>query len=195
MTVYQIQCLLGYLGYNVGLIDGISGNQTKEAIEDFQKDTNLIVDGIVGESTQEALLNAVSSGSFRKTEEVAKSSSTTTSFWDEIQYFTRDEFRCHCNGRYCNGFPVEPAETLVRVADRVRIHFGAPITISSGIRCSTHNANVGGVCNSRHLIGHAMDYCVQGHTADEILAFVSQQTEIKYCYAINKNYVHMDIGG
>lgn len=196
MTIYQIQCLLAYLGYNPGPIDGVNGVQTRAAVKEFQTNSDLVADGDAGVLTQEALLEAANSGSFCPKNESAASEITSSggNFWDSIQYFTRNEFRCQCNGKYCNGFPAEPAETLVRVADRVRSHFGASVTVSSGVRCSAHNAEVGGVSNSRHLTGHAMDYCVRGHTAAEVLTYVQHQPEIKYAYAINSNYIHMDIG-
>jgi hypothetical protein len=82
-------------------------------------------------------------------------------FWDEIEYFTREEFRCQCGGKYCDGFPVEPQEFMVRTVNEIRRRLGAPITIvesgGSGVRCKQHNANVGGVANSLHLTGNAAD--------------------------------------
>ncbi|KMQ73774.1 D-Ala-D-Ala carboxypeptidase family metallohydrolase [Marinobacter subterrani] len=44
----------------------------------------------------------------------------------------------------------------------VRKHFNAPITITSGCRCESHNANVGGSPNSQHLRGRAADIQVEG---------------------------------
>lgn len=118
---------------------------------------------------------------------------TATSWWDDIKYFDRDEFECHCEGKYCDGYPAEPSQILVRVADRVREHFGAPAIVSSGVRCKTHNANVGGVANSKHLSGKAMDFCISGKTAEQVLAYVEKQPEINYAYAIDREYVHMDV--
>ena len=116
-----------------------------------------------------------------------------TSWWDSIKYFDRDEFECHCDGKYCDGYPAEPSKVLVQVADRVRAHFGATATVSSGVRCKTHKANVGGVANSKHLSGKAMDFCIAGKTAEQVLAYVVQQPEINYAYAIDSAYVHMDV--
>lgn len=116
-----------------------------------------------------------------------------TNWWDSIKYFDREEFECHCGGKYCDGFPAEPSQVLVRVADRVREHFGAPAIASSGVRCKTHNANVGGVANSKHLSGKAMDFCIVGKSAEQVLSYVEQQPEINYAYAIDSEYVHMDV--
>ena len=32
-----------------------------------------------------------------------------------------------------------------------------PLNVNSGLRCTRHNADVGGVWNSLHLTGHAID--------------------------------------
>jgi uncharacterized protein YcbK (DUF882 family) len=65
--------------------------------------------------------------------------------------------------------------------------------VSSGVRDSRHNAAVGGVSNSRHLKGKAMDFDVEGKTSDQVLTYVQKQPEIRYAYAIDGDYVHMDI--
>jgi uncharacterized protein YcbK (DUF882 family) len=111
--------------------------------------------------------------------------------WDDIRNFTRDEFACRCG---CGADDI--SLVTVKVAQRVRDHFNAPVIVSSGVRCPTHNARVGGVQNSRHLAGHAtaMDFCVKGHSANEVLSYVNEQPEVVYAYAIDGNYVHMDMG-
>lgn len=114
-------------------------------------------------------------------------------WWDSIKHFTREEFECHCGGKYCNGYPAEPAKQLVQVADRVREHFGAAAIVSSGVRCKNHNAIVSGISGSRHLTGKAMDFCVTGKSAEQVLVYVKQQPEINFAYAIDSQYVHMDI--
>lgn len=192
MTVKQKQCLLAFLGYYVGEIDGIWGTLSKTATKAFQQDHGLKVDGIFGEATGKAARTAVANYENKK-------ATTTTpvkdsgSFWDEITYFDRSEFACHCGGKYCNGFPAEPQEKLIRVADRARKALGGAATVSSGVRCSRHNSSVGGVSHSRHLQGKAMDFCIAGKTAEQVLAYVQQQPEIRYAYSIDSTFVHMDI--
>ena len=112
MTVKQIQHLLAYLGYYRASVDGIWGNQSSVAASRFQQDYGLPVDGIAGEETQEALKQAVSQGMPEKQEE--------TDFWNGIRYWNREEFRCRCGGKYCDGFPAEPEEALVRLAQQLR---------------------------------------------------------------------------
>lgn len=180
MTIKQKQHLLAYLGYYVGEIDGIWAQLSKIACESFQKDFGgLVVDGICGTETEKALRHAVAYGM------------TKRYFWDTIKYFTRDEFKCKCGK--CGGFPVEPKEKLVKLLDGVREHFNAPAYISSGVRCEAHNAAVGGVSNSRHLYGKAVDFCVSGISSNLVLPYVQKLTGVRYSYAIDSNFVHMDI--
>lgn len=186
MTVKQQQNLLAYLGYYTGAIDGISGIGTKAAIQAFQGDYGgLSVDGICGKQTQEAMKQAVAFG-------MPQRESARADFWADIRYFTKQEFSCKC-GRYCSGDPAEMQEGIVRAAEKVRSYFGAPATVSSGLRCAQHNANVGGVSNSRHLSGKAVDLCVKGKTAQQVLDYVRTLSNIRYAYAIDSRFVHMDI--
>ena len=173
MTMAQKQCLLRYLGYYAGAIDGIWGEQSQQATIDFQRDfAGLPVDGICGEQTEKALKHSVAYGIGKKSDSTdytdVQNNNTgnstdinTGTFWDEIEYFDREEFRCQCKGKYCNGFPVEPQEKMVRTVDEIRRRLGVPVTIvesgGSGVRCPVHNANVGGVANSNHLTGNAAD--------------------------------------
>ena len=160
MTVKQKQCLLAYLGYYTGELDGSYGPLTQAATEAFQRDYGLDVDGRFGPLTEARILGVVASGEAPVVAENAaatENSSATGTFWDEIEYFTREEFRCKCGGKYCTGFPAEPQEAMVRTVDEIRRRLGVPITISSGLRCKTHNAAVGGVSNSQHLYGRAAD--------------------------------------
>ena len=168
MTQKQKQCLLAYLGLYSGAIDGIWGKQSQAAEEEFAR--------IYGAFAPEKLLEAVAK---------------PVDFWAEAPNFTREEFACKCGK--CGGFPEEPSQGLVRLAQRVRSHFDAPATVSSGVRCRTHNERVGGVANSRHLRGLAMDFTVRGRSAKEVLEFVLAQPQTRYAYAIDGNYVHMDV--
>lgn len=187
MTVKQKQCLLAYLGYYVGEIDAVWGTLSKTATLAFQEDHGLKADGLFGDATEKAVRAAVAA------DEGKKPTVNNGTFWDEITYFDRSEFACHCGGKHCNGYPAEPQEKLIRVADRVRKALGGAATVSSGVRCSRHNSSVGGVSNSRHLAGKAMDFCIAGKSAEQTLAYVQNQPEIRYAYAIDSTFVHMDI--
>lgn len=191
MTLQQIQNLLQYLGYYTIQVDGLPGPGTTAAVKAFQADNGLDADGIPGQLTQKALVDAVAKGRFKSSDRPQEGQGGAS--WSDIKYFTREEFRCKCGGKYCNGFPAEPQEGMVRALDAVRAHFGKAIIPSSGVRCPTHNANVGGVSNSRHLSGKAVDFAVPGLSADMVLSYVQNRNGIRYAYAIDASYVHMDI--
>lgn len=170
MTNKQKQHLLAYLGYYVGKIDGDFGTLSKTACKAFQKDfVGLEVDGICGAATEKALKHAVAYGMPAKKEEETKPSASGD-FWDGIKHFKRSEFACKC-GKHCNGYPVEPDEQLVKLLENIREHFNAPVTINSGVRCKTHNANVGGASASQHMKGTAADITVKGIAPAKVAAY------------------------
>lgn len=197
VTIKQIQSLLTYLGYNPGAVDGEDGANTQAAVRRFQQAEGLGVDGVAGVQTQAALKDAVWQDRFAKGNTVPSSGQPpdkTGTFWDSIKYFTRDEPYIACPCGRCGGFPVEPAEKLMRLADAVREDAGKPMVPTSTVRCDAHNAEVGGVATSRHRLGHAMDFVIPGMTANQILSIVRKQKNVVYCYAIDERAVHMDIG-
>ena len=185
MTVKQVQLLLSYLGYSPGEIDGVTGEKTSSAVRSFQQAEGLTADGTAGEKTQQKLKEAVFQGRFRK--------QGAGDFWKDIRYFSRGEPYIACPCGKCGGFPTEPVEKLMRLADRVRAAAGTAMIPSSTVRCKAHNAAVGGVANSRHLTGCAMDFSLRGWTAEKTLALVRQQKEVRYAYAIDGTHVHMDV--
>lgn len=191
MTAKQIQCLLSFLGYYHGLIDGVFGDKTLDAVIAFQDDFGgIAVDGDPGPETQKALRYTVAYGlPGRDTQEEPESDD----FWDDIVYFDREEFRCKCGGKYCKGFPAEPKEAMVRIAEDARKHFGKPAFVVSGLRCKEWNRIQGGVENSQHMKGEACDLQVQGTSADKLLAYLQKQPGVRYAYKINGTNVHFDI--
>lgn len=186
MDQKQIQNLLQYLGFYRGQVDGITGPLTRQAVMDFQSQWGLEPDGEAGEQTQLALRQAVWEGLPEKTGD----------FWSRIRYWNREEFRCRCgqyHSPYCDGFPAEPSQTLVELLDDIRAHFGRPAIPSSGLRCPQHNRDSGGVENSRHLTGRAMDFTIPGIPAETVRAYAAADPRCSYTYVIEGSYVHVDV--
>nr|DAI84758.1 MAG TPA: peptidase [Caudoviricetes sp.] len=178
MTIKQIQCLLVYLGYDPGNIDGANGKNTIAAVRRFQADYGLTPDGIAGAATQKMLIGAVAGTAVKVKKPESSGEPKTWTFWDDIKYFTREEFRCRCGGKYCNGFPAEPAEETVRMADEIRRRAGVPLNVNSGVRCKQHNADVDGVWNSLHLTGQAIDLApIGGNISTTRLQEIAEQVQ------------------
>ena len=197
MTLKQKQALLAYLGFYDGPLDGLWGEGSQRATIDFQRSymAQEDVDGIFGSATEKRILEVIATGENPVDKNAEKGVIVDTApvaFWKDIRYFTRSEFRCPCGK--CGDFPVEPEETLVRLADQVRDHFGAPVIVSSGVRCQAHNDELpGSAKNSYHVRGKAMDFCIQGVPGTKLLAYV-KTLPVHYAYQINgSDFVHMDV--
>lgn len=163
------QCLLYVVdnGYYVGDIDGIWGTLSKTATRCFKKDFGLADNDTYDAETEKALRHAVAYGMPAKKEEPVG--------WNGIKYFTKAEFKCECGGKYCNGYPTDIDMNMVKFADAIRQRIGKPIPVNSGLRCKTHNANVGGVSNSQHLYGTAADLgCPSGVTPAKMAAIAEE---------------------
>ena len=205
MTIKQLQNLLAYLGYYSGDIDGIYWQQTKSAVEGFQKDFGITADGVAGKETEKALKHSVAYGIDKKPDNTdctnVQNNNTenstdinTGTFWDEIGYFTSDEFKCKCGGKYCKGYPHEPDERMVRIVNQLRKNLGVPITIVSGLRCKTWNAIQGGVSNSQHMYGEAADIYARGVSQSRVEAELDKIGGVRYHYPIKgSNNVHFDV--
>lgn len=158
--------------------DGLAGLETKDATVRWQAEHGLTPDGIAGVNTRAKV-----------TEESAEEDDD---WWRNIRYFSRKEFACKC-GRYCDGFPAQMQRGVVDLADRAREELKGVGFISSGLRCPKHKANVGGVSDSQHLSGKAIDMRIEGKSARQTLVWAQKQPEVRYAYAIDPNYVHMDV--
>lgn len=74
-----------------------------------------------------------------------------------MKYFKMKEFECR-DGCEIPASARENIEALVdNVLDPVREAYCKPISVNSGYRCAKHNAAVGGVPNSQHMRGEAVD--------------------------------------
>lgn len=174
MTTRQIQDLLDHLKYGPLDNDDVFGSDTREAVKKFQRAEGLSDDGIPGSLTQAKLLDAVAAGRVYKPQETtSKPPGKTGTFWDEIEFFTREEFRCKCGGKYCNGFQAEMSEDTVRCADEIRRRAGVPLRVNSGLRCERWNAIQGGVKTSNHRTGHAVD--LSGNISPAELYAIAQE--------------------
>jgi len=68
---------------------------------------------------------------------------------------TLTEFKCKCRFKSCTRTFVLPA--TARAFQLTRNIYGEPIRVTSAFRCQRHNERVGGVPNSMHKLGAAID--------------------------------------
>ena len=202
MTMTRLQMNLKFLGLYQGPIDGIKGIQTINAIKKFQETNNLKVDGIAGQQTIDKVREIITNIQTKigvTADGVAGLKTIDAYFrncnketWEDIKHFKKSEFTCKC-GCGLNNIQLE----VVKIADEVREHFGNPAIVTSGTRCPKHNAEVGGVANSRHLKGKAIDMYVQNISWYDLLEYLrelEQKGKIRYCYHINNSdCCHFDI--
>lgn len=82
--------------------------------------------------------------------------------------FRVNEFSCHGKG-CCSTVKIDPK--LAEYLQKIRDHFGKPITINSGYRCEKHNKAVGGASKSRHTQGMAADIVIKGVAPAEVAKY------------------------
>ena len=75
-----------------------------------------------------------------------------------------------CQGKGCCSTTIID-EKLVEYVQRIRDHFGKPVTITSPYRCEVHNKRVGGATRSYHMQGKAADIVVQGVSSREVAKY------------------------
>lgn len=116
-------------------------------------------------------------------------------------HFKKAEFKCKCGGRYCNGYPAgNTSAKLLTILEKIRAHYGKPVTIRSGQRCKKRNAQVGGVSNSMHTKGKAADIyikdiCDTAAGRRQVVA-LAYKYGAKYAYANTKQMgtsVHINV--
>ena len=207
MTMKRLQLNLEYLGYYGGSIDGIKGNQTIEAIKNFQRDNGLVADGIAGQHTidkiREIICNeqrnlGVTVDGVAGQETINARNQKHSYSWNDVQHFKKAEFACK------DGCGFDSIDLrVVKVLEAIRHHFGdKPVIVTSGCRCAKHNRVVGGVQGSRHVAGKAVDFYIPGVSINDIMNYTNSLVRngtLRYTYTgkySNGNMqgaVHIDV--
>lgn len=155
--IKNVQEALAHRGYDPGPIDGWDGPKTQKAIRLFQQNSGLEPDGQVGTLTANRLF-------CEQLSVIAFDSNGAT------PHFARAEFACDCQGEYCDGFPEEMCLELLLKLEALRNALNTPVIITSGVRCPTRNAEVGGAEKSQHLFGQAADLYAPGIPIETVAA-------------------------
>lgn len=101
--------------------------------------------------------------------------------------FKAKEMNCKCN--QCNSTLIDL--DLIKGLQRVRDHFNKPLNITSGYRCPSHNAAVGGARASYHMKGQAADVYINGVTPLEIAQY-AESTGLFNGIGRYSSFVHLD---
>jgi len=104
------------------------------------------------------------------------------------------EFRCRCNYDSCRATLID--EDLVNSYHAFRILIAIPLKINSGYRCPLHNYDVGGVPDSWHTAGGAIDIgsrnLLTSLKSDEVM-HLAMKSGFKYIkYYSSEEFFHMD---
>lgn len=172
--VKDLQEKLSVIGYDPGSADGIFGAKTKAALKEFQKDAGISADGIAGEKTFAAL------------DEIKIYSKLLNGSHSITNNFKAKEFACKDGSDNIvlhNSFVVEKLQ-------KIRSHFGQPVTINSAYRTSSYNKKVGGASGSFHCKGRAFDIVVKGKSPAEVAKYAASigiKGIIQY-----ETFVHVD---
>ena len=173
-TIEQVQRLLESLGHSPGDIDGIWGKKSQTAL-----------DAATAQYVNDINVGDTGGGSSDEWDE---------GFEIEVPNFKLEEFRCKCQGQFCNGFPHKPKKDMVRIAQKIRTHFGCPVRVISGLRCETWNRLQSGVAKSQHLYGEACDIWVSGVSWQTVLDYVKSLPDVRWAYHIEgSSNIHFDI--
>lgn len=105
-------------------------------------------------------------------------------------HFRRRELACPC----CGELGLDPL--LLVGLEWLRRLVGKPVSINSAFRCPAHNASVGGLPDSQHLLGRAADIRVDGVTPQRLRDLAQQ---IPYFFeggiGLYPTFLHVDVRG
>ena len=101
--------------------------------------------------------------------------------------FKVKEFACHDGSD-----PIFIDSELVTVLQKIRTHFGKPVTITSAYRTPPHNSREGGTTYSQHLYGKAADIKITGVTPKKVADYAETLLD-KGGIGIYNTFTHIDV--
>ena len=89
--------------------------------------------------------------------------------------------------------PIFIDSDLVEVLQKIRSHFGKPVTITSAYRTPTKNKACGGTAYSQHLYGKACDIKIGGVEPKRVAAYAETLLKNKGGIGIYSTFTHIDV--
>ena len=106
------------------------------------------------------------------------------------EHFNKEEFDCQCG---CGNGDIVISENLVFELECVRVHYGKPMRINSGIRCLSHNRKIGSRDTSSHIKGLAVDIgCRDMGTRLKLVKHLLRDAEFTRI-GFHKEFIHVDV--
>ena len=86
------------------------------------------------------------------------------------------------------------SQALADILENIRVHFGRPVTITSGYRTVSYNAGLKNSSKkSQHCNGLAADIKVEGHTPKEVYNYACQLLGDHGGVGRYKTFTHVDV--
>ena len=105
---------------------------------------------------------------------------------NNILHFTVEEFTC----KHCGKVVIDLQ--LVELVEELRRYLGKPVVITSAYRCPVHNRRIGGVKNSAHVRGYALDVkCTNSKDRQRILEFLIVRNVRRI--GVHPRFIHFDV--
>lgn len=117
---------------------------------------------------------------------------------DLTKNLSRHEIKCKCGKCSQDTIDYELVKYFQMVCDEcanVKQLDRVVATITSGDRCEAHNKAVGGKPNSKHLTSKAIDFMVEGYTAEELIVIAGLVLPVGkfYAYSPAKGVMHLQL--
>lgn len=203
--IYELQKMLFELGYYI-TVDAIYGNETKKIFNQFKLDQKLTHPDYIGKTTVDKLLQLHENDDLIENENKHPSqpvlilpNKVLDIDWDNFnspvsRWFTVGEvFRFDTSRKTKDENIKKRILILAKELDKIRDDWGTGIGVTSWYRPSFVNRRVGGVSNSRHLFGDAVDiYPVNGQLVG-FQGWLDKKWDGALGYGAAKGFVHIDM--
>jgi hypothetical protein len=108
--------------------------------------------------------------------------------------FDKRDFQCRCPTCAADGLRPATKISVVEAVQRIRDAIGSPLVVSRGVSCASHNEDIGGAKDSRHLPEHAdaVDIVTfdSAHAAMIVMAAIKDQTFTTFL--VEAHHIHLD---
>ena len=106
-------------------------------------------------------------------------------------FFEPEEFQCNCEYVACIDSYQYMSESFLQLLFKVRAQIDFPLVVTSGYRCKRHNKDVGGVPNSAHTRGYAVDVRITSPL--ERYELIEQLVYHGLSFGVYSNFVHIEL--